>query len=62
MNKTAVNVNLTKSDEVLKNEGYKARAEGKDMVKDNPYPSSDDQHWKWRAGYLEAFKDEGGGF
>jgi hypothetical protein len=26
-------------------------------VKANPYPSSDPNHWTWRRGFLQAFKD-----
>lgn len=45
-----------KSDQEVKDEGYRAQADGKSM-QDNYYPSSDPKHWLWRAGYLEAFKD-----
>lgn len=43
--------------QAIKDAGYKAQAEGKDMVKDNPYQSSDPQHWLWRKGFIEAHQD-----
>lgn len=43
-------------EEQVFNEGYRAQAQGKDLVKDNPHQTSS-LHWVWRAGFLQAFKD-----
>lgn len=39
------------------NEGYRAQAAGKSMVRDNPYCDADNRYWEWRSGYCQAFKD-----
>jgi hypothetical protein len=36
--------------------GYRAQAQGYPLM-NNPYPTSDDKHWAWRKGWLEAFTD-----
>jgi len=41
---------------VIENEGYRAQMQGKTM-RDNPYDSQLPQHWLWRKGFIEAFKD-----
>jgi hypothetical protein len=44
-------------DEDVFNQGYRAQAQGKDLVRDNPYPSSEANHWTWRKGFLQAHMD-----
>lgn len=47
-----------KTEQQIKDEGYQAYVNGKDMVKDNPYPSSAAfVYWTWRKGFIEAFQD-----
>lgn len=43
--------------QAIKNAGYQAQAQKKDMVKDNPYPPADSEHWLWRKGFVEAHYD-----
>lgn len=57
MTQAATTPSPGKSAERVANEGYSAQAAGKDMVRDNPYPSDDANHWTWRAGFIEAFAD-----
>lgn len=46
-----------KTNQDIKDEGYRAQAAGK-TLQDNPYlPIDSTNHWNWRAGFLEAFKD-----
>lgn len=42
----------------IKEQGSEAYTAGKNMVKDNPYPSESKDHWEWRKGYLQAFQLE----
>lgn len=55
---TALNTKYTAEEQqAIKDTGYRAQAQGKDMVKDNPYPSTDPEHWLWRKGFVEAHYD-----
>lgn len=47
----------TQEDQKIKDEGYTAFAQKKNMINDNPYSSDDPKHWLWRKGYLEAFQE-----
>lgn len=54
------NIYTPEQQQEIKDEGYRAHANGHDMVKANPHPGTDPRHWIWRKGYLEAFKDANG--
>ena len=43
--------------QAIKDAGYQAQAQGKDMVKDNPHPSTAPKPWLWRKGFVEAHYD-----
>lgn len=52
---------LNEEDLKVRNEGYMAQASGKDMSLNNPYHSTDERHWTWRRGFIEAHVDSDGG-
>lgn len=52
--------------QIISNQGYVAKARGKNLVRDNPYRiglnnEETEWHWEWRKGFLEAHKDGLGG-
>jgi hypothetical protein len=57
MAQPALTLSLGKSTEEVTNEGYRAQCDGKDMVRNNPYPPDCNNHWLWRKGFIDAFQD-----